>query len=237
VMYYFNASRGFRSGGFNAPAVTPQIFGQESAVSFETGVKSTWLQHRLRCNGAVYVNRVEGFQFFQFDIARGGQIIDNIRDVEIRGLELELQARPRGGWELRAALGLNDSEIRNFDGSGRFDGNQTPGNTRAKLTMGAQYAHRLGDLLLATVRADLEHRGRQYWHADNLDVQEPIDLLNLHFGLEAERWGVTAWAKNLLDERYYTEYADAAWTGVLAGGDLGQLGRPRSYGVEVRRRF
>ena len=237
LMAYLNASSGFRSGGFNAPGVAPRVFEKEVADSLEIGAKSTLLGNRLRVNGAAYFTRVDSFQYFKFDITRGGQIIDNIRDVEITGIEIDLTARPRPGWDVFAAAGLNDAEIQDFDGSGRFAGNQTPSNTRSKLNLGTRYAHTIGDNLLVSGRVDLESRGRQYWHPDNLDVQDPVALLNAHLGIESGSWSLSVWGKNLTDEQYYVEYVDAAWAGILSSTDLGQPNRPRSYGVEIKRTF
>jgi iron complex outermembrane receptor protein len=237
LMAYLNASSGFRSGGFNAPGVAPQVFDRETAGNLEIGAKSNLLGSRLRVNGAAYLTRVDNFQFFRFDITRGGQIIDNIRDVEITGIEVDLTARPRPGWDVFASAGLNDTEIRDFDGSGRFIGNQTPSNTRSKLNLGTRYAHAVGDRLLATGRVDLERRGKQYWHPDNLDVQDPVALLNALLGIESGSWSLSVWGKNLTGEQYFVDYVDAAWAGILSGTDLGQPNRPRSYGVEVKRTF
>ncbi|HYN21214.1 MAG TPA: hypothetical protein VE078_09655, partial [Thermoanaerobaculia bacterium] len=103
--------------------------------------------------------------------------------------------------------------------------------------LGTQYTHTLVGRWLAIGRIDVERRGRQYWHADNLDVQDPFALVNLRLSLEMEAWSVAAWAKNLTNESYYVEYSDMTWLGNITAGDIGQLGRPRTVGIEVRRTF
>lgn len=235
LMVYLSASSGFRSGGFNAPSATPQIFSREVSGTVELGWKSMSWQDRVRFNGAAYLARVDGAQYFLVDFTRGGQIIDNIRQVEIRGLEADLHARLRGGWDLFASTGFNDSRIEDFDGTRRFVGNQIPSNLRFKLNLGTQYTRSIFDGLLASGRVEVEQRGRQYWHADNIDVQDPFALVNLRAGLEGERWGGSLWVRNAFDQRYYVEYGDRFWFGNYVGGDIGHPGRPRSFGIELRR--
>lgn len=235
AMAYLNLSTGFRSGGFNAPTVTPEIFKNETTENLEIGFKTTLWGDRLRLNGAAYLTRGHDVQYFSVDLP--GQVIDNIAETEMKGLELDLFARVARNWDLYAAFGFNDSEIRDFDGTGRFVGNQTPSNIRHSINLGAQYVYPIGSRMFGIARIDLERRGKQYWHPDNLDVQDPVELVNLRFSIEGASWAVTAWARNLTDERFYVEYMDAFWGGALLVNDLGQLNMPRTYGIKLKRRF
>jgi iron complex outermembrane receptor protein len=237
AMVYLNLGEGFRSGGFNAPTVTPEIFRKEVSRNVELGAKSSLWGGRLHLNGAVYSAEVRNAQFFRLDFVNARQIIDNVQDERIRGLELEATARLAQPWDLYAAVGLNDARIEDFDGTGRFNGNQAPSNTRSKIDLGTQFAQALTSALLGTVHLGVELRGREYWHPDNLDVQEPLRLWNGAVSFDSSAWKVTLWARNLTNVRYYVEYADARWAGILSGQDIGQLGPPRSYGVELQRRF
>ncbi len=235
---YLTLSRGFRSGGFNAPAVTPQVFDKEVSTNAELGAKSILWGDRLWLNGDIYQTRVRGFQYFEFDLRRGGQIINNIRSAQMRGAEGDLVARLPGRLDLTAAFAVNDARILDFDGGGRFRGKQTPYNMRYKGNIGAQYRIPLAGKLLGICRFDVELRGKQYWHPDNVDAQDPFQLFNLRAGIESERWQVTGWVKNLSNRRYYVEYVDATWAGGLLGNnDIGQLAPPRTYGIELTRKF
>jgi iron complex outermembrane receptor protein len=57
--------------------------------------------------------------------------------------------------------------------------------------------------------------------------------LNLRFGLEAENWSITAFAENLLNERYLNEVIPA----VEFGGSFISPGGLRRLGVEVGYKF
>ena len=157
-------------------------------------------------------------------------------DVRIKGAEVTVSSRPARGLEVYAALGTNDSRIEDFNGTGAFDDNQTPTNIRAMLNAGAQDAHVLGKRAVGIVRADIQRRGRQYWAPDNLDVQHPIDVANLRLSVLTGAWSIVGWTKNVGNEKYYVEYGDAG-AGIVSGDDIGWPGRPRTFGLEVTRKF
>lgn len=252
-MAYGVVAGGFRSGGYNAPPIRPDFFRKETTDTVEIGFKSLLANNRVRLNGAAYRTDVSDFQFFRVDIATASQIIDNVREVRMEGVELDLLARVRSGWDLLASVGLNDSSIGDFDGSGRFVGNQSPNNVRSTINLGTVYSVPMfqsaaaGASLLSgssitspwlfSIRADVELRGKQYWFADNLDVTDPVEFVNLRLGVDGERWNVTVWGRNLLDEDYWAEYFDALWGGIPSGMDLGHLGRRRTIGLDVKFRF
>jgi iron complex outermembrane receptor protein len=236
-MAYVNAGRGFRSGGYNAPTVTPAIFREELSTNLEVGARTTLVGSRLHIDGAVYVTSLDNAQYFRLDFASASQIIDNMQDVRIKGAEVTVSSRPARGLELYAAFGSNDSRIEDFNGSGAFDGNQTPTNIRSMVNAGAQYAHVLGKRTVGIVRADIQRRGQQYWAPDNFDVQHPINIANLRLSILNGPWSIVGWTRNVGNEKYYVEYGDAVWAGIVSGDDIGWPGRPRTFGLDVTRKF
>lgn len=236
-MAYLNVGRGFRSGGYNAPTVNPGLYQEELSTSVELGARSTLADKRLRIDGAVYATRLENAQFFHVDFASASQVIDNLRRVGIRGAEVTMTALPVQGLELVGGLGVNNSRIDDFDGSSALVGNQTPMNIRSTLNLGAQYGHQIGPAIVGVARVDIARRGRQYWTPDNLDVQNPVNLLNLRVSVLKGQWSVVAWAKNVTNRKYYVEYGDAKWAGIISGDDIAWLGRPRTAGIDLVSRF
>lgn len=237
LMLYGTLARGFRSGGYNAPPIDPDFFRKETTNNLEIGFKSTLANNRVRFNGAAYLTQVDNFQFFRVDIATASQIIDNINDVEMMGVELDLVARAAPGLDVFASVGLNDASIEDFDGSGRFIGNQTPNNVKSTTNFGFHFSRPISESLVFVLRADTELRGKQYWFADNLDVTDSVDFVNARVGIEGKSWSVTAWGKNVTDEQFWAEYFDALWGGIPSGMDLGHLGRRSTFGVDAKFRF
>ena len=237
LMVYASAARGFRSGGYNAPPINPDFFRKETTQNLEIGFKSTLAGNRVRFNGAAYLNQVDDFQFFRVDILTASQIIDNVAEVEMAGVELDLTARVAQGFDVFASAGFNDASIEDFDGSGRFIGNQSPNNVKSTINLGAQYSVGLREGLLLVLHGNAELRGKQYWFADNLDVTDELEFFNARFSLEGESWSVTAWGKNITDEEFWAEYFDAFWGGIPSGMDLGHLGRRSTFGIDFKYRF
>ncbi|MGH8263180.1 MAG: TonB-dependent receptor, partial [Steroidobacteraceae bacterium] len=114
MLGYASYATGFRSGGFNGIGGRP--FKAETLQNFELGYISMWLERRLRLNAAVFRSRGDDYQFFYVDFNAGGaQVIDNLSKVEFTGAEVELQAQVTRHWEIDAALGVLDSDIKAFD--------------------------------------------------------------------------------------------------------------------------
>ena len=235
ALTYLSYSRGFRSGGFNGPAVASQPFEEETLDNFEAGLKSTWLDNTVQVNGALFYAQSDNFQFFFVDLITASQVISNIDEVEMLGFELEIQTLIKEGWTAYGTLGITDSEIEKSVARPQDEGNRTPKNQKFSFNVGTQYVFPINSNLDGRIRVDYERRGRKYWHPDNQNSMNPFGLLNLRFGLEAERWSVTAWGKNVTDTEYWHDYNAAAFSGAF--GDIGFLARGATYGIDFGYRF
>lgn len=95
VMAYVSASRGYRSGGFNARAGgnDPQLsYEPETVISYEAGLKSKFdAGIPMRLNIAIYQQDYSDIQ--RNNIGAGFTFIDNATKARIRGGEIEWQAR------------------------------------------------------------------------------------------------------------------------------------------------
>jgi iron complex outermembrane receptor protein len=136
IMIYARAARGFQSGGFNGRANNPgeqAPYDPQVATSYEAGVRSDWMDGRLRANFTVFHNTFEDFQ------ARvSGTVIDpgtglpspeltviNAGELEMNGAELELNFNPISALSLDAQIGYLDAQYNEF-ADVRF-----PGGSRA----------------------------------------------------------------------------------------------------------
>lgn len=236
-LWYATFANGFRSGGFNG--IGGREFLDESVDNVEIGYKSTWMDGRLLFNAAAYRAESENFQFFFVDVNAGGaQVIDNLDEVTLSGLELEFEALLSPDWSVFGALGLQDSDIDAINPAlpvPASTGNKTPRTTESSLNLGTQYAFELGGGLDGTIRIDYERRGDKYWHTDNLDVQDPVNLLNARVGFGADNWTVTLWGRNLTDEFFFEDFSAQPFTGLPS--NIGFPTRPRTFGVNFRYGF
>ncbi len=236
-LFYATVARGFRSGGFNG--VGGREFDDELVDNIEVGYKSQWLDDRLLLNAAVYRAESDDFQFFFVDINAGGaQVIDNLDEVTLTGLEVEFEALLSSAVSVIGAIGLQDSDIDDIDPNlpvPAETGNRTPKTTRSTINLGTQIDFPLGNNLTGGLRVDWERRGDKYWHPDNVDEMDPVNLLNARFTIAGENWNATLWGRNLTDEFYYEDFNAQPFTGLP--WNIGFPNRPRTYGLDLRYNF
>lgn len=116
MMLFASATRGFKSGGWNARATAPLealAFTAEKVWSYEAGFRSEWLDNRLRINLTAFYLDVSDFQVPSAFVRPNGSIAfitRNFADLENKGIELEVTAVPVEGLNLYGSLGLQDGE-------------------------------------------------------------------------------------------------------------------------------
>ena len=122
LMAYASFSQGFKAGEFGPRATSSFAVGptdDEEADSYEVGVKSEWLDGRLRVNATAFLTNFENLQFDVFipsPASLTGQetATQNIGEATNKGIELEITAVPIDNLTLRASLGLLDAEYDKF---------------------------------------------------------------------------------------------------------------------------
>jgi iron complex outermembrane receptor protein len=252
LMTYFSASRGFKSGGFNARASKEIEFepvDPEKVDSVEVGLKSSSLDRRYQANLALYYSRYRDIQRAQLVALSPTEIastVSNAAKATVWGGELQLTAFPAAGLQLGATLGLTEADYDEFDGidsSGQtidksdLDFPRTPRwnySARAQYTLPFDLLPEAG---LITLYADYSWQSKIYNDVDNLDIsQDSFGLLNLRLGL---RWPqpdieFALFVKNVTDEDYVTGGLDFSeqfgYVGVF-------LGAPRTYNAQLTWRF
>lgn len=101
VFGYVSVSKGFDAGGFNNRAsslATALPYDQENVTTFEGGLKTDWLQHRLRVNATGFYNKYNDLQATASVISpvTGGfvSVRSNAGRAHTAGFELETTAEP-----------------------------------------------------------------------------------------------------------------------------------------------
>ena len=233
---YGGYSRGFRSGGFNQTGVGAEavnnaivgvgdIFQAETADTFEIGAKAQLGPVRLA--GAAYTTLSKNSYFFVFLAQSSTQNLGNIPETRINGFELEASAEVLPNLDINAAIGVTDSEIKDF-ADPTVIGNEAPQISRYTFNLGAQYAGPISDTVDALLRIDYRRTGKTWWEPFNTTVRNPVDIVDARAGVSFDGISVTAFAANLFDETYNAEFSP--------GGFVFRA-RPRRYGVEIGYKF
>ncbi len=237
AMTYVTVGRGFRSGGFNqATASFGQLYQAETNWNYEIGLKTKWLENRLEINGAIFWTDFDNQHVFVLDAATAAQGIINVNKTRIKGGELEFRARPFRDLELSGGIGLMNADIRDFNNTGLYNGNQSPLVNEWSYNFAVEYTRSIADDYAFFARVNYNAAGDLAWHIDNMDRQKAYHLVDARVGLKGgDAWTVTLFATNLLKEKYTAEFFANEFTGLVA--DIRWPNNQRRYGIETVLRF
>jgi len=245
AMIYATVAKGFRSGGFNPQARLTRRYKKEENWNYEAGFKTSLADRKVTLNGAIFYTRIKDRQVYVLDLINSAQTLVNpIPKAEVYGAELELSARPMPGLDLAASVGVTGSKILSYDTSvfaglpsaGDFKGNKLPQVAGVSYALSAQYRVEMAGNVALIPRLELNGSGGSYyWEIDNLAKRSSTNLVNARLTVEAGKIAVTAFAENLLKERYVLEYVPAQWSG--AAGDFSAAAPGRRIGIRARLDF
>lgn len=122
VMVYAQFSQGYKAGSYGARASSLLTAGptdDETADSYEIGVKTDLFDNRLRFNLVGFYTDLDNLEFGTFianPLNPTGQetLNDNIAGARVKGIEIEITAKPHERVTLQASLGLLDSSYNGF---------------------------------------------------------------------------------------------------------------------------
>lgn len=237
ILIYGSVSRGFKSGGFQgAPAslsLARRRIDPETAWNYEFGVKSEWLRNRLRLNLVTFYTDFRDLQVVQFRTVDNFGIFEttNAASATLRGAETEFIFHPMEGMEISGSYAYLRATYDNFnDTTGRdFNDNRLRQAPKHSFDIGLNYQWRLFEGY-AIANMDYRYQGKSFREPDNsITVQPAFDLLDASLGYRSNdnKWEVSIWSKNLLDEEYISHLY------VLGGNDYALFGTPRTYGVTL----
>jgi iron complex outermembrane receptor protein len=236
-----------------APAVAPEVLD-----AFEVGFKSELADNRIRLNGSAYYYDYTNLQVAT--VQNGAAVTFNAASAHIKGAELDLTYAPSRRLDFNAGVSYLDSKFTNFPAgplnvpnprtctpfpmttgplaggnSACFvdlSGNRTPRAPKFTLSMRATYnvPTDFGDF---SANATFYHNSGFFWEPDNRFAQPRYDILNASLTWKSidDKYSLKAYAKNILDEYYYSYFAESS------GRDAGSPEMPRNYGVEFGFKF
>ena len=244
VMAFFTYSKGYRSGGFNGRVNSViearEAFDPETVDNYELGIKSEWLDNRLRVNANIFFMEYEDKQEeLQLPDSSGtGQktVVTNASSATIQGIEFDVQAYVSDRLSLRANLGYLDTEYDNFQYTA-LDGSVVDLSSlefrRAPDVTGTLDATYEWDMAGGTawVRGSYHYIGGHFTNVTNSpelenDGQSLVDAsvnYAMNNGLTLSLFG-----RNLTDEDGYSHGYDVAGLWSYAA-----VRAPRTYGVEL----
>lgn len=265
IMLYGTYARGYKSGGLNmagipnrpdgTPSLTNIEVDPESVTTWEFGIKTQTFDRRLTANLAMYLTDIEDYQANVVDAGPGALrgYLANVDKVEIRGVELDITARPTAWLDLYANVAWTDAQYASFPNGPcplerigastaacDLSGEPLPGVSPWAFSGGGEWRTPADILGLAGegfVGADVSYRSTYNSDASVSQYMEieGYALVNLRAGFRADNgWEAVIWARNAFDEEYMSFLSVQSGNSGLI---IGQPGDPRTVGLTLRTSF
>ena len=250
VNIYARIARGYR-----APSIQGRLlFGRElsdakseKTMSYEAGIKTLLLDHKLRFNLTAYLFNTKDLQL----TAVGGQnnftSLLNAAKVKGRGIEAELEARPTPGLTLTAGVSYNKAKIDDPNlfvagcaapctvldpqrpgspGIYSIDGNQLPQAPKWTFNWTAGYEHPVGPGR-AYIYTDWYYRSKiQFFLYRSVEFSDDRLLEGgLRIGYKWDRFDIAGFARNITDDK-------SAVSGIDFNNLTAMVNEPRIWGLE-----
>jgi len=214
-MVYANVAKGNKPGVINADPRFPadiQFAGEEESWNYEIGTKNTFLNGMLMTNLALYYIDWSDQQlttsFFFPNEGGSKNYISNAGKTEIKGVELEIEARLTDNFTTGATYAYTDAKFVEFTdaeagqlfGNVSLAGKKLPAVPEQQASIYGKYTFPVG-INRGFVRADASYTDRKYDQVYQLAHTGEQVLMNMSVGLELDKWDVTLFVKNLTDDR------------------------------------
>lgn len=250
ALIYASASRGYRSGGFNGRAETVLAvstpYNPEYVWSYELGLKSQFLDNRVRLNLAAfksdYKDRQQTILRFVPGTTTFAPVVANAASVDVKGFEAELTALLTPQFQIEGNVGYTDAKFTDIDPSVTDITLDSVVTFVPKWTasLGAQYtipAPSLNGEVVA--RVDYSYRDKVAFNPTptSYNTQNAISLVNARLSYKSDNddWEISGYIRNITNKRY------KLWANDLYNSAFGIAfawwSDPREYGVTVKRTF
>jgi iron complex outermembrane receptor protein len=243
VLVFSQIAKGFKSGGINLGAQTGP-FDAETLLSYELGIKSSFLEQRGQLNATMFYS---DFENYQLQSILGTALVITSGDADITGLELESRYLTSETVSIGLMASWNNSEITDYSGALINPATLALVQTGEPLPRTPESSYRVDiqkDFQLSSGR--LISTGAAYtWQDDaNLDPfgtfgadQSDYGLLDAYIRLSEldDRWSLDLFGKNLTDEFYkQSAFLSAAALGSAVNANIGER---RTYGLRFRAQY
>lgn len=253
-LIYFTNSRGYRPGGINRRGSLPP-YQADFIDNFELGWKTSWMDNKLRFNGAIYQLNWSDVQL-SFLGANGLTEVRNAANARVRGIEADVMVRPVTGLFLSGGAAFNDAQTTTLfcpDTSGTNcapKGTRLPVTAKFKANALARYEMPVGGMK-GHLQAAMIYEGKRTSDLRPLENSLKGELpsyttVDLSAGLSSSRWSIELYARNVFDKRGYsttgiqcleTTCGDPDGETTIGGKVYRSVIQPRTIGLKLGTKF
>lgn len=207
-LIYATYSEGYRAGGVNRARVEGiPSYDEDFTANYEFGWKTSWMNDRMRLNGAAYYVGWDDFQYSILDFSVSNlTIIRNAGQATVKGLEFDMDFAVSEGltWSLSGSYTdakldediINDGEVLSPEGT------KLPLIPEFQVSTIARYETEIAGFG-SYVQAAWSYTDSS-WNSLDVSIREEQDaynILNLAFGVRGDNWTADLFINNATDER------------------------------------
>ena len=246
VYGFFTYSEGFRDGGFPARFVgavsSASAFDEEEVKSFEVGLKSSFLDDKLRVNLALFQTSYDNFQVAasSLDSSVITLVIDNLADVETSGMEAEIYWVATDNLRFDLSMGYLKNSIESLVGGGLVSAgqvittsNELPYAPELSSNLGVTYLLPFNSGAELLTRLDWRYVDDQFFRIENTAPlsENSYNTVNLSstYRTADDSWEFQVGFRNLTD----SDHSTSAGAGGV-GGIIANVARPRTGYATIR---
>ncbi len=229
------ASKGYRPGFSEIIVGTTTIntVEPESLWAYELAYRSKWLEDRLQINGNVFYYDHSNMQVpvpVPGILGAGYSYTINAGQAHSYGAEIEARWNFDSGLEVFAGLGLLKTKFNDgvYNGAS-IAGNEFPEAPSLTASLGAFYKHESGWFAGGDVSFTDGYYSKGEVRNQAIGAVDSFTIVNAQVGYQTDNLTFTAYAKNLLNEKYLT--------GVFSNGTSASVGDARSFGLQLTQKF
>ena len=232
---YVSVANGYKAGGFNAASPPgTEMYGEEHTWNFEGGLKTMWANGRVAANAAVFHIDWEDMQLNLPNLFVPGEFyIANVGGATSSGVELDLNARVHPNVDVFGGIGYTKAEFKDDSISGGLPvgGNTVPNTPDYTASLGIQLSRNLSQGTTLYGRAEATFSGAFEYDDLNTERQDAYSLANFRAGVRGRLVFVEGWIRNAFDTKYIP--VAFAYGALAPSGFIGEMGRPRTFGISA----
>jgi iron complex outermembrane receptor protein len=232
---YVSVANGYKAGGFNAASPPgTEMYGEEHTWNFEGGLKTMWANGRVAANAAVFHIDWEDMQLNLPNLFVPGEFyIANVGGATSSGVELDLNARVHPNVDVFGGIGYTKAEFKDDSISSGLPvgGNTVPNTPDYTASLGVQLSRNLSEGATLYGRAEATFSGAFEYDDLNTERQDAYSLANFRAGVRGRLVFVEGWIRNAFDTKYIP--VAFAYGALAPSGFIGEMGRPRTFGISA----
>jgi iron complex outermembrane recepter protein len=239
VLGYVSYNTGFKSGQYSLVNFTLPPVKPEELDASEIGLKSEWLDHRLRVNASAFYYDYKNIQVQT--VVVGGTQLFNAAAAKLYGLDLDMNARVTSQFTVQGSMEWLHGRYTSFPNDPSYVPNPAGGDSLTAIdgkglttvnspTITA-YASGTYSIPMTSGVLDasmnVSYNSGYYWNPDNRLKQPSYALLggNFKWTPTGANWDVRLWGNNITSKHYYTIES------AFAFGDIYSPAMPATYGI------